>query len=490
MRKEALRDTVPSSFTSESCSGLLVRRRLGASLFASALVVLSGLVACSSEDASAPQASADASTELPSVTSDGATREPDGGPAPDASSSPDTGVPEDCTREARARTAPVSLYDALVRDLATATGDARRTKVAAFLADVASKGGGPLEDPTSDRVVFFVNGAPPMGAWSVVGAFVGWDKTKALAMTQVAGTDLWIADAKIARGVAHPYKLLSGTSDAGFREDPSARNVVWDGIDHHDVGEMNGIVHADAIPKDKPRMVAFRSVPSTTMGNARDVFVWLPPAYDGATCKKLPIVLFHDGNESLTRGDFVEPAETLYKQKPELSAILAFVALPSQNVRMDEYTFQTAGSKGELYATAVTSELLPRLARDFRVCASPKARGISGASLGGLISTYIAFQKPGTFGWVGAQSSSYFWADNAMITRASQEPKTPSRFYLDSGCPNDNCDVTTQMESTLKGKGYEVTRITAPNAQHDWAFWNARMAGMLTHFRQGETTCD
>lgn len=467
-----------------------VRRRFGTSLAAGALVLVGALVACSSTDSGTPGSEADASTEVPKVTSDAAPSEPDSASTPDGTTPVDASIPEDCTRETRARTAPTSLYDALVRELGTLTGDARRTKVAAFLADVAQKGGGPLEDPSSDRVVFFVNGAPPVGAWSVVGGFVGWDKAKALSMTQVAGTDLWVADAKITRGVAHPYKLLSGTTDAGFREDLSARNVVWDGIDHHDVGEMNGIVHADALPKDKPRMVAFRGVPSTTMGNARDVFVWLPPVYDGAACKKLPIVLFHDGNESLTRGDFVGPAETLYKQKPELSAILAFVALPSQNVRMDEYTFQTAGSKGDLYATAVSSELMPRLARDFRVCSSPKARGISGASLGGLISTYIAFQKPGTFGWVGAQSSSYFWADNAMINRAGQDPKTPARFYLDSGCPNDNCDVTTQMESTLKGKGYDVTRITAQNAQHDWAFWNARMANMLTHFRQGETTCD
>ena len=138
----------------------------------------------------------------------------------------------------------------------------------------------------------------------------------------------------------------------------------------------------------------------------------------------------------------------------------------------------------------MVDELLPSLARDFRVCANPKARGISGASLGGLISTYVAFEKPGTFGWVGAQSSSYFWESNAMITRAGQDPKTPARFYLDSGCPNDNCVVTDEMETTLRAKGYDVTRIKEQNAQHDWAFWNGRMSGMLTHFRENQTACD
>ena len=453
-------------------------------------------VACSSDPAATTTPPAEpAPSALPPVTVTGsdAGKDAEPSPPPPDAATPDAGPAADCTREGRAKTAPAALYDALVADLGPLSAEAaRRARVAKFLADVRAQGGGPLEAPGSDRVVFLASGAPPAGAsaWSVVGSFVSWDKAKALPMTAIAGTDLWVADTKVPRGVAHTYKLLAGTSDAGYREDLLARNVVWDGIDHNTVGEFNGVVHADALPKDRPRMEAFRGTTSAIMGNARDVFVWLPPAYDGPTCKKLPLVVFHDGNESLTRGDFVGPAATLYAAKPELSAILAFVALPNQNVRMDEYTFATAGSKGDDYARAIATEVLPRLTRDFRVCADARARGVSGASLGGLISTHIAFTQPGTFGWVGAQSSSYFWADNAMITRAGQDPKTPARFYLDSGCPNDNCEVTNLMETTLKSKGYDVKRITEANGQHDWAFWNRRMTGMLTHFRDGQTVCD
>jgi len=467
-----------------------VRYALPVALLASILSI-----ACSSDPAATAPATEPSVAPLPPVTVPGgdAGADVEVGPQPTDAATPDAGPATDCTREGRAKTAPAALYDALVADLGPLSSDAaRRARVATFLAEVSAKGGGPLEDPGSDRVVFLASVAPPAGAsaWSVVGSFVGWDKAKALPMTVVPGTDLWVADVKVQRGVAHTYKLLAGTSDAGYREDLLARNVVWDGIDHKTVGELNGVVHADALPKDRPRMVAFRGTTSAILGNARDVFVWLPPAYDGPSCKKLPLVVFHDGNESLTRGDFVGPAATLYAAKPELSAILAFVALPNQNVRMDEYTFATQGSKGDDYARAIATEVLPRLTRDFRVCNDARARGVSGASLGGLISTHIAFSQPGTFGWVGAQSSSYFWADNAMITRAGQDPKTPARFYLDSGCPNDNCEVTNLMDTTLKSKGYDVTRITETNAQHDWAFWNGRMAGMLTHFRAGQTVCD
>ena len=88
------------------------------------------------------------------------------------------------------------------------------------------------------------SGEPPAGTWSVVGSFVGWDKARAQAMTRVVGTDLFVLDLRIPRGTAHTYKLLSGTADTGFREDLTARNVVWDGINKQTVGEMNGIVHA------------------------------------------------------------------------------------------------------------------------------------------------------------------------------------------------------------------------------------------------------
>ena len=81
-----------------------------------------------------------------------------------------------------------------------------------------------------------------------------------------------------------------------------------------------------------------------------------------------------------------------------LSAVIAFVDLPNQDVRMDEYTFDTATAKGAEYVDFVTAELWPRLAKEDRLCSKAGARGISGASLGGLISTFAAFEKP-NFAW-------------------------------------------------------------------------------------------
>ncbi len=79
---------------------------------------------------------------------------------------------------------------------------------------------------------------------------------------------------------------------------------------------------------------------------------------------------------------------------PDESAVLTFVALSDQNVRMDEYTFGTQTALGDAYGDFLVSDLLPKVESNVRVCTSASARGISGASLGGLISTYLAFGRP------------------------------------------------------------------------------------------------
>ena len=77
-----------------------------------------------------------------------------------------------------------------------------------------------------------------------------------------------------------------------------------------------------------------------------------------------------------------------------------------------------------------------------------------------------------------------------MISRVESAPKKPLRIYLDSGCPDDNCDVTDQLASILASKGYEHVRIKQAGAPHEWSFWRDRLPGMLTHFRDGQAACD
>lgn len=405
----------------------------------------------------------------------------------DGLAGPDSGP--DCSRAGQARTAGVALWDAFQADLANLAGAARQARADALVADIAKAGGAPLEDAKSDRVVFVAQGAGPEGPWSVAGAFTGW-KASARPLVAVAGTDLSALDTSVPHGSAQAYKLLSGASDTGFREDPLAKNVWWDGIDHKDVGQFNAIVHAPDGDASKGRLVRWSNVISAKLPEGpRDVFVYLPARYDDGSCNPLPVAVVNDGNESLTRADLAGAADAVFAQKPALSAVLVFVALPAQNLRIDEYTFNTQTAKAPAYVSMLAGEILPRVRSELHVCGTQAATGVSGASLGGLVSSFAAFERPDVFGWVGSQSGSYWWDNQSLVVRVGAQKKEPIRFYLDHGCPDDNCDSNRAMNDALVQQGYEVVHVEEPNAQHDWAYWRGRFPGMIATFRQGRAGC-
>lgn len=403
---------------------------------------------------------------------------------------PDGSPPPRCTRDLAARGAPVALFDRLEHDIQSAqTAGDRKALADRFVRDVQENGGAPLEDPDSDRVVFIARGEPGPAGWNVAGSWINWDVAQRANLKRIVDTDLFAVELMIDRRVAHAYKLLIGDTSDGFREDPLASHVVWDGIVRPGIGEFNGVVHPAALDSSKGRLVRWGGVQATKLANARDVFVYLPAAYDDATCPVLPVNIFHDGNEAITRGHFDIEADTLFAAKPELAQILIFVALPSQDVRMAEYTFGTMGALGDDYGAFLADDLLPRLESKLRVCRNPADRALSGESLGGLISTYLAFQRPDVWGFVGAQSSSYFWNSDWMIQRAGADPVVPVRLYVDHGCPNDNCDENRRFVAAVQSKGYEIQHVEAPNAAHDWPDWRARVPAIYTTFRSGRSGC-
>lgn len=427
---------------------------------------------------------------------------PSDAPAPPAARAPseayDAGSPNDaaphgpssCARGVVAKGAPVGLFDAFTSEIAALTGPARAARVDALLADVAANGGTPLEDAASGRVVFLARGAPHAGTtWRASGSFSGWSAAGGVALAPVAGTDLWAGETTIERGASFAYKLVRG---GAFVEDPLAGHVVWDGVDRGfgARGELNAVGHPGDTPASRGRTVALGKVHAQKLGDDRDVWIHYPAAYDAEACARLPSVVLHDGLESLTRGGFAEAADALYAARPDLAAVLVFVGLPSQEVRMAQYTVVSEGARGADYVDFLVDDLWPLVTKRARVCAKPAARGVAGASLGGLISTFAAFERPDRFGWIGAQSASFFWADKAMIARAASDPNKPLRVYLDSGCPDDNCAVTDEMASVLAAKGYDHVRVKQDGAAHEWSFWRDRLAGMLSHFRDGQTACD
>ena len=171
---------------------------------------------------------------------------------------------------------------------------------------------------------------------------------------------------------------------------------------------------------------------ATALDNDRDVFVQIPDGYFPAR-GALPLLVMHDGNEDLCRGRFDAVLDTARTQSQAPALLIAYVALHDQNERMAEYTFGTTGARGLDYEAFVADELVPALETRFHTPRTAASRGIIGASLGGLISYRIGFDRPDVFSRVGGQSSSFFWNSNEMITDIQNAPMEGGRWYLDAG---------------------------------------------------------
>ena len=433
---------------------------------------------------------------------------PDGGVAQDGS--PDAGTWE-CQRRAAVHGAPMSLLAELQVAMGRAPkAEERAAAIDRFVAAVAEQGGTPLvSDPTAlrPRVAFFVRGEAGQGT-SVAGEFNEW-KADATPLVQVPNTDLYVAEVEVPRTKAQQYKLVK---DGNFFADPLARHVVWDGRNTEGVGFFASLIYPELQDAAKGRLTAMYGVPATVLGDRRDVYVYTPAVYDGKDCPSLPVMYFHDGNESLTRQSFAAAADTHYAVSPQDSAVLVFVALPNQGVRNAQYTFppkkdpQWPEPTGDGYLRFLRDDLMPRVEASFRVQRGPQNTGVAGASLGGLISVYAGFQMPETFGFVGCQSGSLFWPHDgvvdrndgdAMILRAGADPVVPLRFYVDHGSPvagctrddepgGDDCESSLRFVTALRARGYTVAHWNDPGAKHEWAAWKGRLPKLLCSFRNAD----
>ncbi len=317
-------------------------------------------------------------------------------------------------------------------------------------------------------VVFFSPVLAGIGA-----DFQDWE---AAAMVPTGGEMVYAPRALEPASLYH-YKLIEGDV---WHDDPRNPHVAWDSIERPGLGDFNSVVYTEGYIDEIGRLERFRFA-SETLGNTRDVFVWLSPRWIEGDASA-PALYVHDGNESITRGHFDLALHQAYEAQLIAPIAVVFIALADQDLRFAEYTYSEAGGLADEYADAVALELVPIIeARYPRIEAHPDWRGITGASLGGLVSFHAAWRHPAVWHRIGGQSSSFFWADNEMISRwGDGELREGLRFYLDSGSPADNHDVTVLMVDALRDRGYlDLRHVVDEGAVHDWIPWGERFGAAV-----------
>jgi enterochelin esterase-like enzyme len=141
--------------------------------------------------------------------------------------------------------------------------------------------------------------------------------------------------------------------------------------------------------------------------------------------------------------------------------------------RMSDYTLPGYDEYGQF----VARELVPWIDAHYRTIPQASERAVMGSSLGGVVSFHIGWTYPEVFGQAACLSSTFGFRDD-LFERLAAEPRRPTRFYLDSGWPSDNYEVTRSMRNQLIDKGWrdgvDCLYLAFPHARHNEQAWSAR----------------
>ena len=224
------------------------------------------------------------------------------------------------------------------------------------------------------------------------------------------------------------------------------------------------------------RLVEF---PSQILGRNHRLRVYVPPGYDENTLASYPVAYMQDGQnlffpKEAFRGQEWKVDETSQTLRA-MSAVEDFVIVGIYSGdRMRDYT----NPGYTAYARSLVEEVVPKAQRLLRISNHRRYRTAWGSSLGGVVSFYIVWQYPQVFGTAICMSSTFSHKDN-LIERVLSEPPRDVAFYLDSGWPGDNYEVTMGMAMALVSRGWRyghnLLHLCFPHAEHDEQAWGLRL---------------
>jgi enterochelin esterase-like enzyme len=182
--------------------------------------------------------------------------------------------------------------------------------------------------------------------------------------------------------------------------------------------------------------------------NTRFLRVWLPPEYDNPenSLKRYPVFYLNDGQNLFepstsfagVEWQVDETAERLIREGRVPPMIIVGIDNAGKE-RIREYMPHRSLNpmmlrlEGNRYPNFLLKEVMPFVARNYRIASGPANTGLGGSSLGGLICLYTAARHPGWFGRLLIESPS-LWASNRQMIKDSRTVKRwPERIFLATG---------------------------------------------------------
>lgn len=222
-------------------------------------------------------------------------------------------------------------------------------------------------------------------------------------------------------------------------------------------------------------------IPSSVFNMKRKLRIYMPPGYNENILKRYSVLYMHDGKNLFFPEEAFLGQDWKINNTLELLDRMNFI---DQSIVVGVYAedrFNEYTKPGyEKYGRFMVEELKPWIDGNYRTMHGRENNFIMGSSLGGVLSFYLAWQWPEVFGGAACLSSTFSWHDD-LIERVEKEPlrgRAKLKFYLDSGWPADNYEVTLKMAMTLISRGYNLGRdflyLAFPLASHGESAWGER----------------
>ncbi len=336
-----------------------------------------------------------------------------------------------------------------------------------------------------DSVAFLYKGEATSVMW--MGDFNAWGYHKNFNNKgqRIAGTDIWILKTSFPEDARLDYKIV--VNESNWILDPLNTDQQWSGVGG---GSPNSELRMPAWQEEQVSTSLIKgAVPgtlqkdvllaSTTLGYQVSYSIYLPPNYKSD--EVYPVMYVTDGYEYLhdRMGNITTTINNLIHLKKIKPVVAVFIdhrapADRSNNRRMRELAMN------DKFLSFVTSELIPKVEKQYTVSTDPAQRAIIGTSMGGLTAAYFAFSKPDIFGLAGIQSPA-FWFKPEIYTFCDNPEKPPVKTFLTTGKINDTEEGARKMKDILAKNTctYEYREV---HQGHSWGNWRDLLDDMLIYF--------
>ena len=256
-----------------------------------------------------------------------------------------------------------------------------------------------------------------------------------------------------------------------------------------------------------PRLHMHRDFESSYLPDKRNVIVYLPPGYDREPGRTYPVMYMHDGQNLFDPRTAFIPGQTWRVREQADEAILEGAVEPLLIVgiyntgdrRLAEYTperdWQMGGGEAANYGLLLTRELMPWIARRYRVRTDRESTGLGGSSLGGLVTFYLGLRHAEYFGRLAVLSPSVWWNHKSILgylTERAPEIWERPRLWLDVGDREGRRTLANaeHLYRRLIANGWRPGETLhferVEGGTHDEASWATRVRPMLEFLFPGD----